>query len=153
MSALPEPADLAPSRDPAVYGRARILSPTFWAMMGLCVLCILAGMAIVSFAPRLWPARTTPAAAPPPIAEPAESAAAAPEAPPSAVTSAAPAQVADLDSRVRRLEGDQQRTVAAAAETIAAALHRPRPPRGPALSPTTFSPPSACCRPRLTSSR
>ncbi len=121
MSALPDPAELAPSRDPAVYGRARVLSPTFWAMMGLCVLCILAGMAIVSFAPRLWPSRTAPTASPSAAAvEPAENAAPPAEAPANAAP-AAPGQVADLDGRVRRLEGDQQRTMAAAAETLAAA--------------------------------
>ncbi len=70
MSALPDPAELAPSRDPAAYGRARILSPTFWAMMSLCVLCVLAGVAIVSYAPKFWPVRVSPSPAPATAASP-----------------------------------------------------------------------------------
>ena len=120
-------------------------------MMGLCVLCILAGMAIVSFAPRLWPSRTAPAASPSAAAvEPARK---TPPLPPRALANAAPAapgQVADLDGRVRRLEGDQQRTMAAAAETLAAAsLSQAAQGPGP-LRRRSAGRRARCCRPRPT---
>ena len=51
MTALPDPADLAPSRDPADYGRRGLFSVSFWAMMALCVLCVLAGAAVVYLRP------------------------------------------------------------------------------------------------------
>ncbi|MHB8530152.1 MAG: COG4223 family protein [Caulobacteraceae bacterium] len=123
MSALPDPAELAPSRDPAAYGRRRLLSPTFWAMMSLSVLCVLAGVAIVSFAPRLF--RTSapaPAAAPlPEAAPPATSPPSPAPAPTSEAGAASVGEIADLDGRVRRLETGQQRALAAAAEALAAA--------------------------------
>ncbi|HEX7761797.1 MAG TPA: hypothetical protein VF459_19980, partial [Caulobacteraceae bacterium] len=53
MTALPDPSDLAPSQDPAAYGRRRMFSVGFWAMISLCLLCILAGAAVVGFAPML----------------------------------------------------------------------------------------------------
>ncbi len=79
---------LAPSRDPAAYGRVRILSPTFWAMISLCVLCVLAGAAIATFAPRLWPAKTP--AGEPSVAAPAAESIAPPTALPAPATASAP---------------------------------------------------------------
>jgi hypothetical protein len=135
MTALPDPAELAPTRDPAAYGRRRVLSAGYWAMISLCVLCILAGMAIVSFAPRIFRSRPsdvrdlTPAAAP----AAAEGAyAPSPMAPPLAALAGQPPQVAVLTDRVARLEGAQSRTLDAAAGALAAsalsqAAAEPRP--------------------------
>ncbi|HWA62556.1 MAG TPA: hypothetical protein VG939_14330, partial [Caulobacteraceae bacterium] len=79
MTALPDPSDdLAPSRDPADYGRRRMFSNAFWAMMVLCLLCVLGGVAVVVLAPRLLhkPAATAPTA-PPAAAAPVRPVAAA----------------------------------------------------------------------------
>ncbi|HEY5107725.1 MAG TPA: hypothetical protein VII73_13310 [Caulobacteraceae bacterium] len=54
MTALPDPAELAPSRDAAEYGRRGLMSSGYWAMISFCVLCILAGMAIVRFGPSVF---------------------------------------------------------------------------------------------------
>ena len=72
MTALPDPADLAPSRDPADYGRRGLFSVSFWAMMALCVLCVLAGAAVVYLRPAFVFGRgqTAPAAAARPPAAP-----------------------------------------------------------------------------------
>jgi len=59
--ALPDPAPPAPSRDSAAYARRSILSPAFWAMIALSMMCILAGMTIAGLAPRFLPARIEPA--------------------------------------------------------------------------------------------
>ncbi len=120
MTALPDPSELAPSRDPADYGRTRLFSTAFWAMISLCVLCVLAGAAVVKFAPELW--KKPPARAPVSTASLAN-----PARPPATETgtmapapTAADAGPALLD-RVGRLEGDQARTVDAAAAALAAA--------------------------------
>ena len=118
MTALPDPAELAPSRDPAAYGRRRVMSPSFWAMISLCVLCILAGMAIVSFGPRVFHVRPSALAVGPETAIPAASEGYTEPAPNVAAASAAgvqPAQIGALTDRVTRLESAQARTLDAAA--------------------------------------
>jgi hypothetical protein len=134
MTALPDPAELAPSRDPAAYGRRRVLSPGFWAMISLCVLCIMAGMAIVTFAPRLLRAHPV---APQTVTQPA--ALAAPEGPyvgaataPASGAGLQPAQLGALTDRVARLEANQARSLGAASAALAAselseAAAQPRP--------------------------
>ncbi|HZZ34616.1 MAG TPA: hypothetical protein VFE03_02745 [Caulobacteraceae bacterium] len=120
MTALPDPSELAPSRDPADYGRSRLFTTAFWAMISLCILCVLAGAAVVKFAPMIWPKP-----APPGPSQPAASAAASPAplpaAGPSPVATPAPDAAGALTDRVGRLEGDQARTVDAAAAALAAA--------------------------------
>src|SRR5438128_2721549 len=113
MTALPDPSELAPSRDPADYGRTRLFSTAFWAMISLCVLCVLAGAAVVKFAPAIW--KRSPEAAAPArgLAAPAGPATAAPA--PVAAAPATPDPGAALSDRLGRLEGDQARTVDAAA--------------------------------------
>jgi hypothetical protein len=127
MTALPDPAELAPSRDPAVYGRRRILTPAFWAMLGLSFVCVLAGMAIVILAPRLLHARLAPAPAAPsaaapntpqvPFPTPGSSA----TLPGSAIAPAPGADIASLEARTARLESDQGRMLDAAGGALAAA--------------------------------
>jgi len=134
MTALPDPAELAPTRDPAAYGGRRVLSPGFWAMISLCVLCIMAGMAIVTFAPRIFHARR--------VASPSLTSPAAPPAPegafpttaqaPAASASLQPAQIGALTDRVARLEVNQARSLGAASAALAAsalseAAAQPRP--------------------------
>ena len=47
----PEPA---PPADPTSY-RRRGFGVGFWVMMGLCLLCILGGVFIAQFVPKLFP--------------------------------------------------------------------------------------------------
>jgi hypothetical protein len=116
MTVVPDPAELAPTRDPAAYVRRPLLTGGFWVMMVFCALCLLAAAAVVVLGPRLAPVRraATVAAAPAPaaIVTPPLQLAPAPE-------SAAPAS--DLAGRVQRLEGGQTRALNAAAAALAAA--------------------------------
>ncbi|HVN01567.1 MAG TPA: hypothetical protein VMT68_15270 [Caulobacteraceae bacterium] len=127
MSVTPDPADLAPSRDPAAYGRRRLFTGGFLGWIVLCLICLAGGAAIGRFAlapaaPGKSPApagqdiapRAPPAVAPPP-------APAAPQAaPPSPATPAAAAE-AGLADRVARLEAGARRQDQAAALALAAA--------------------------------
>ncbi|MEP6967313.1 MAG: hypothetical protein ABI906_04475 [Pseudomonadota bacterium] len=124
MTALPDPAELAPTRDPAAYRRRPLLSRGFWAMIVLGALCLLAAIAVVSLGPRLAGARRAVAAAGLPPALPAASGAytAIPPAAPTAFADAGQsAQLAALEGRVRRLEADEARSFDAAAAALAAA--------------------------------
>ncbi len=124
MTALPDPAELAPSRDLADYGRRRILSPAGWAMLGLSLLCILAGMAIVILAPKILHGRltTAPVAATAPAPSAPETAlpSLAPAPPPPAAEPAPSPDVIALQARVDKLEGDEARTLDAAGAALAA---------------------------------
>ncbi|HEV2365802.1 MAG TPA: hypothetical protein VGS12_16550 [Caulobacteraceae bacterium] len=118
---MPDTADLAPSRDPAVYGRTRILSPAFWAMMGFAVLCILSGVAVVTVIPRWTSSLNRPPPAPAPAAPPALETPAPAAAAPLAVAAPPASDLAGLEGRVDTLESGQSRALAAAAAALAAA--------------------------------
>ena len=118
MTALPDPADLAPSRDPADYGRRRLFTPWFWAMIALCLVSVALGAAVVKFAPMFQP-KTAPAvkpasapATPLTLSAPAPAAAPSPQATPEADA---------VGARLERLEGGQTRALDAAASALAAA--------------------------------
>lgn len=125
MTVAPDPSEITPPTDPATYGRPRSFGVAFWAVVALCVLSVLAGAAVIKFAPRLWgkPAEAPAAAAS--IADlpdlnpqsPPNHAAAAPD----AVQTASSAEIAALQARVEALETSQTRTVNAAAAALAAA--------------------------------
>jgi hypothetical protein len=122
MTALPDPAELAPTRDPAAYGARPLLSRGFWAMIVFAVLCLAAAVLLVSFGPRLFKSR--PAEAPPsaPAARPAPAVyAPSPAMAPAPMETAAPARVDALEGRVQRLESNQARDLDAAAAALAAA--------------------------------
>ncbi len=124
MSALPDPAELAPSRDPAAYGRRPVFTPTFFAWISLCVLCLAAGWAVARFGVQLTPAARIEPTAP-------EAATRAPALAPTAPTppvTAPPAQaqsdgsaVDALAARVARLEASSNHGADAAAAALAAA--------------------------------
>ena len=121
MSALPDPAELAPPRHPADYRPRRLMSRGFWVAIGFCALCLVAAAGVVVFARR-----GAPIAARAPAFQsvvPAPTLAAAPLIPASRALPdlAAPPPVADLDARVRRLEDGEGRALDAAAEALAAA--------------------------------
>jgi len=123
MTAAPDPASLTAPKDPAAYRTRPLMGLGFWALLSLCILCVLAGVALASFTPRLLgaarpstdqievrPAAEVPLPAASPLAVNG-----APAAPP-----AESAQHGRLDARVSFLEG-QERTVARAAAAALAA--------------------------------
>jgi hypothetical protein len=119
MTAVPDPAELAPTRDPAAYAKRPLLTGGFWVMMVFCALCLLAAVAVVTLGPRLAPVKRAVAAASP--AQPATPPLAAPLAA-LAPTTAPPSDTdTALAGRVQRLEGDQARIASAAAGALAAA--------------------------------
>jgi len=127
MTALPDTAELAPTRDAAAYGGRRLMSAGFWAMMGVCVVCLLAAAAVVFLGPRLWAPR---AAAP--VPSPAPFPPARPLGAPIAPALAVAAPTTPLEARVARLESGDARLLNAAAEALAvadltAAADQPRP--------------------------
>ncbi|MBS0411782.1 MAG: hypothetical protein JSR86_17830, partial [Proteobacteria bacterium] len=67
--------DLTPA--PAEPERRRLFSVGFWAMMALCLLCVLAGAAMVAFGPMFTGHGSTPSPSPP-AASPAAAASPAP---------------------------------------------------------------------------
>jgi hypothetical protein len=122
MSAAPDPAELAPSRDPAAYGKRPLFTSAFLVWIALCAACLVAGAAIGRFgfgAPASVAPQTSPEVAgrPPPPAPPAAAMRAV--APPPA---AAPAgDVTALGERVARLETAGSRVSDAALAALAAA--------------------------------
>jgi hypothetical protein len=119
MSAAPDPAELAPSRDPAAYGRRPLFTAGFFVWAALCLACLAAGTLIGRFglpaSPAAAPAELAARPAAPPPAAPAPIAAPSP-------SGAAPSgDVGALGERVARLESASLRTSDAAAEALAAA--------------------------------
>lgn len=151
MSPLPDD-DVAAPKDPAAYRPRPLLGVGFWAMMAICILCVLAGIGVAVLAPKLWAHRPGPHAELAPSAEPprpvpadAPQTAAAPPTP--SVTGPGP-DLAELSGRIAALEADQARTShAATAALTAAALveasqgSRPFPEEAAALRAVTAASP------------
>ena len=127
MSAAPDPAELAPSRDPAAYGRRPLFSSAFFIWLLLCLACLAAGAAIGRFG---FPAEPAPRVeAPAPEATPRASPnipALAPTGPMTAPASSGATPAADasadaaLSDRVAKLEAGASREDQAAAQALAA---------------------------------
>ncbi|TCS02869.1 hypothetical protein [Caulobacter sp. BK020] len=126
MTLAPDPVDSDAPRDPALYGRRRLLGPGFWALIVFGIVCVAAGAALARFGPT-WFSRAKP---PPAIHQPAGDPVLSPsvaERPlygaPSvaAVPPPAPESVAQLEGRVAVLETGQQRALDAAGAALAAA--------------------------------
>ena len=121
-SGLDPDSELSAPKDPADYRPRPLMGVTFWAMIALMMLCVLAGVAIANFGPRLFGARPAArgAAEPPPAAEPA----AATPAPAPVAASALPAapspDLTRLSARVSNLEAQQGHASQAAAAALAA---------------------------------
>jgi len=118
MSATPDPAELAPSRDPAAYGRRPLSAGGAAAWAVLCVACLGAGVALGHFGFKIIPApaaQSTPEPAPPSRAPPLAAAPLAGAAPASVPDAAAPPSAAQLAERVTRLEASTQGDSAVAA--------------------------------------
>jgi hypothetical protein len=123
MTAVPDPDELAPTRDPGAYGRRRPTSRGFWAMMGFGAVCMAAAAAVVVYfgggfkhpRPAAQASQATPAAAvPAPYSPPIV-------APPSPVALVAPTQIAALTDRVTLLETHEEQVLQAASLALAAA--------------------------------
>jgi hypothetical protein len=125
MSVAPDPAELAPSRDPAAYGRRPLFTAGFFVWVLLCLACLAIGGVAGRFAFPAEPAAKPEVATPeaparspsPVIASPANG----PMTAPLASTAAAGGADAALADRVARLETAASRQNEAAAETLAAA--------------------------------
>jgi hypothetical protein len=122
MSAMPDPAELAPSRDPAAYGRRPLFTVGLVAWIALCVLCLLAGAAIGRFGVQITPAGKTDSLPPDVPQRVTQPAAQSPSPPLQAMgPETSPAAVSQLSERVSRLESSSARTDQAAAAALAAA--------------------------------
>lgn len=125
----PDPAGLP--TDPAAYRKARepkVAGAGFWAILIGAFICVIAGIVIGVFGPRLFPVKQVqqlqqllphppaPAAVEPPVQAAVQPV--APELPPVATGSA---EVAAMAARIERLETGQRRTAAAAGAALAAA--------------------------------
>jgi hypothetical protein len=121
----PPDRDLAAPKDPAEYRPRPLLGFGFWALLVFGIVCVVAGMLIAVFGPRLLahrpaarlsepPAAVVPARTLTPVAETAVP-------PPPAFDAAPPVEVAALSARVTALEAQAGRTNHAAAAALAAA--------------------------------
>jgi hypothetical protein len=127
MTLAPDPVDSDAPRDPALYGRRRLLGPGFWALIAFGIVCVAAGAALARFGPTWFSGAKTP----PAVQQPAASATPAAQAGPgqpllrraqrAAVSPPASEDVAQLEGRVAVLETGQQRALDAAGAALAAA--------------------------------
>ncbi len=126
MSLPSDASEISAPKDPASYRPRPLLGVTFWAMLSLMLLCVLAGVAVANYGPRLF--NPKPAAKTSPDAVSASEAAFPPITPSSVVSvpvaSAAlgPASpdVTRLSARVATLEAQQNHAAQSAAAALAA---------------------------------
>jgi hypothetical protein len=120
---MSQPSAPDPPKDPAAYRPRPLLGLGFWGLLAFALVCILAGIAIAEFGPRLLAHRPGPR---PPADTPALTDAAGPSSAPAPLAAAPPApapayDVGRLDARVAALEAGQLRTAQTAAAALAAA--------------------------------
>lgn len=129
MTTAPDPAEITPPTDPAAYARPRGgLGLAGWAIIVLCLICLIAGFGLSRIVPAAWMGRTDPVEAAPPGAAaplaaapvtPAPARLQPPDSPPQ--TAVGSAELVALQARIEALEAGQTRTVNAAAAALAAA--------------------------------
>jgi hypothetical protein len=129
MNAAPDPAEIVAPSDPAIYARRRpLLGPGFWAMLALCIVCVILGALITRFGPTWFPIdrkaavgdiQATPSATPPGARLPVGSPTPVEASPPVAVTPAA--EIDRLETRIVSLEAGQKGVLDAASAALAAA--------------------------------
>jgi len=122
----PPSDEITAPKDPAEYRPRPLMGATYWAMMALMLLCVLAGVAIALFVPKVLAPKTVAPAAAPAAAGPDHAAAAAPA--PTAVAAVSPPaptipspDVDRLSARVASLEQREAGAAQAAAAALAAA--------------------------------
>lgn len=127
MTLAPDPVESDAPRDPALYGRRRLLGPGFWALIAFGILCVAAGAALARFGPTWFSGAKPPPAVQQPVGSATPSSQAGPGQPlygaPSVAAVPPPASddVAQLEGRVAVLETGQQRALDAAGAALAAA--------------------------------
>ena len=127
MTLAPDPVESDAPRDPALYGRRRLLGPGFWALIAFGIVCVATGAALARFGPTWFSGAKPPPAAQQTVGSSATSAHAGPVQPllggPHAAVVSPPASenVARLEGRVVVLEAGQQRALDAAGAALAAA--------------------------------
>jgi hypothetical protein len=125
MSQAPDGSDIGAPNDPAAYRPRALPGATFWAMLALMLLCVLAGVAIAEFGPKVL-MRRPPLRSAADAALPAEAPSAGPAAAPTpaaATSTTVPPpspDVARLNARVATLEAQQSHASQAAAAALAA---------------------------------
>jgi hypothetical protein len=127
MNAAPDPAEIVAPSDPALYARRRVMGPSVWVWLFLCLVCAVLGAGVAWFGPTLFPIRpaTAPAApisaapSPQPVAERVAPGAALPLENSEVAPSVAVADVERLDGRITALETTQQGVADAAAAALA----------------------------------
>jgi len=125
MSLPSDASEIGAPKDPATYRPRALLGVTFWAMLALMLLCVLAGVAVANYGPKLLGSR-------PPAKTPIEANAAVDAspltAPPATVVAPTPLAAAGpeardmtrLSARVATLEAQQSHAAEAAAAALAA---------------------------------
>lgn len=138
MNTAPDPAEIIAPSDPALYARRRVMGPSVWVWLVLCVLCAGLGAGVARFGPAWFPAKAPPPAekisatpSPRSVADRLDTGSALPVEGGQAET-APPAAVERLDGRVTALETSQRSVADAAAaalavSTLAEAAASPRP--------------------------
>jgi hypothetical protein len=127
MSAQPDPVELLAPRDPAEYGRQRLIGRGFWAGIGVSLMVMAALLAVWRFGPRLFVAAPHAPAEAPVAAEDAPVAGQTPrplpaERPIPADATPASADIERLAQRLDSLEAQQSRTAEQAAAALAASV-------------------------------
>jgi hypothetical protein len=127
MSPTRDPAEISAPKDPAEYRAPRMMGPTFWAMIALCVICVLAGAAVGLVLPRVLANKPQPRPAaealPPVEAPPPATAPVTVPGPDGAIQPAGvgSAEIDRLNARIAALETQEHSTTQAAAAALAAA--------------------------------
>jgi hypothetical protein len=128
MNAAPDPAEIVAPSDPALYARRRVMGPSVWVWLFLCLLCAVLGAGVAWFGPALFPVKPAPppavapisaAPSPKPIAERVAPGAALPLENSDVAPAAPAADVERLDGRITALETAQQSVADAAAAALA----------------------------------
>jgi hypothetical protein len=119
----PDASEIGAPKDPAEYRPKPLLGATFWAMLALMLLCVLAGVAVATVVPKVFgskPAASRPAETAAAVETPAPPAVpAAPAAAPLEPAAPSP-DMARLSARVATLESQQGHAAQAAAAALAA---------------------------------
>lgn len=128
MNAAPDPAEIVAPSDPALYARRRPrLGAGFWAVVALCVFCVILGGVVTHFSAGWFPAkarddgqiRATPSATPPAARLPIGSPLPVETAPPPLAGSVV--EIERLETRLAALEAGQRGVLDAASAALAAA--------------------------------
>jgi len=126
MNAAPDPAEIVAPSDPALYARRRVMGPSVWIWLVLCILCAILGAGVARFGPTLFPAKAAPAdgsvsvtPSPRPVADRVATGSALPVENGQTAVAAPAADVERLDGRITALETSQKSVADAAAAALA----------------------------------